>query len=107
MTDIPHFAVPFDVESVGGKTRIAETEQGSIDEVVDCVYTVLQYPLGFRPEKPDFGVDDPTFQEGAQGARLRSAVAKWEPRAEQEVEEQDPMEDGLRRIRMYTSVGDE
>lgn len=78
MTDIPHFSLPF--RYVGGKA--ACTEQGSLDEITDCVIAALRTPLGSRTELPEYGTSDATFQQ--QPVHFQSIVdqvVSHEPRA--------------------------
>lgn len=78
MVDIPHLALP--VRFVGGAA--VTVEQDSTDEIAQCVETILRYRPGQRPELPDFGVADPTFQMAPIDLdRARAAVLEWEPRA--------------------------
>jgi hypothetical protein len=75
---VPHFAMPF--RFVDGKAVVVE--QDSIEEISDCVANVCRYRIGDRPEKPDFGIADPTFeQNGPDGALIAAQVELWEPRA--------------------------
>ena len=78
MADVPHFSLPFRFVTPAA----AVTEQDSLDEIADCVYTVLVCPLGFRVELPQFGLPDPTFSMPAVDLdTIRDVVATWEPRA--------------------------
>lgn len=75
----PQFAFP--LTFVG--STIAVVEQDSADDIRACVEVIIRYPLGLRPELPDFGVPDQTFTQGDQIDTdvLLAAVARWEPRA--------------------------
>lgn len=61
----------------------AVVEQDTEEEIRASVETIVRYPIGTRPELPDFGVPDHTFQQGTQIdlAPILAAVARWEPRA--------------------------
>jgi phage baseplate assembly protein W len=84
MIDNPHFAFPFRL--VG--TRVVTVEQGSDDEILDCVEVLLSTEPGERVDIPDYGLEDQTFRQGgASWAEIRSTVRAWEPRALTEVEE--------------------
>lgn len=83
---IPHLALPFRI--VDGAAAV--TEQGSFEEIRDCVSAIVRYPHGSRPESPTFGNPDQTFVESAPESEfVRAAVAEWEPRADVEVDGAD------------------
>jgi phage baseplate assembly protein W len=82
MPEIPHFAFPFRFISAGGRTWAAETEQGSADELFDCVHAIIRTQPGTRIENPDFGVDHQEFHMGDVNLQqLQAEVLEWEPRA--------------------------
>ena len=81
MDAIPHLAVPFRVQ--GGK--VITVEQGSAEEIEQCVEACLKTPLGSRIDAPGYGVPDGTFR--TQGASLGpepylAAIEAAEPRAD-------------------------
>lgn len=83
MTEIPHFAVPF--QFANGVAAV--NEQDSADDIEACVLAIASYTLGSRIEKPDFGVPDQTFRQGGvDGATLAAAITRWEPRADATVD---------------------
>ena len=76
----PHFSLPFRIRGERGATVC---EQDSEEEVMYCIETILRYPVGHRPERPEFGTPDLTFSEGpADERRVQSALSEWEPRVE-------------------------
>ena len=78
MTSIPHFDLPFRFAS----PQAAVVEQDSIEEVSECVLAVLLCPQGYRPDLPEFGIEDPAFaQMPLDKDGIRRAVETWEPRA--------------------------
>lgn len=82
----PHFTVPFNID---GK-HFMENEQGTIEDVVSGVRSVLLTEPGERELLPDFGLRDPSFTiQGASAADIAEAVALWEPRA-RSVAQQNP-----------------
>lgn len=84
MADVPHFALPFRLTPGGS---VALTEQDSVDEIADCVAAILSYPLGSRPELPDFGVAEQAFIQGGPDLdEIRAAIDAYEPRAAVELE---------------------
>jgi hypothetical protein len=75
---IPHFSYPFRFASPSA----AVSEQDSLDEIADCVLSVLLCPSGFRVELPTFGLVDPTFAVPSPDLdQIRDVVDAWEPRA--------------------------
>jgi phage baseplate assembly protein W len=82
MTDIPHFTLPFRFDAGGVGPTAVVAEQDTTDEIMSCVLAVLLCPRGFRAELPDFGIEDPTFSQGAVDHEpIAAALAEWEPRA--------------------------
>lgn len=82
MTEIPHFALPFNIVRTGEQSAAAETEQGSAEELFDCVHAVIRTERGTRIENPDFGVNHQEFHQGdVDLGRLQTEVLEWEPRA--------------------------
>lgn len=81
MTDIPHFRIPFEFVTDGRGIAAAETEQGSGDEIFDCVQAIVRTQKGVRIENPEFGVEDQTFSTDINIVRLQEDVLRWEPRA--------------------------
>jgi phage baseplate assembly protein W len=89
MADIPHLAMPF--KYVAGKPVVVE--QGSEDEIAQCVEVVLRTHPGQRKELPDFGCADLAFRAmPLHTADLDAAIARDEPRA---VDSIDQIIDGL------------
>lgn len=77
---IPHFSLPFRV--VNGS--IAEVEQGSVEEIEDCVESILRTIAGTRIDNPDFGVPDESFTQQTPNSSAElyiAAIEAQEPRA--------------------------
>lgn len=73
----PKFAVPFTVAR-----RVNTVEQGTIDEVTQCVKAILKTQEGTREDKPKFGLPDQVFRTGgASLIEIRRAISEYEPRA--------------------------
>jgi len=71
----------------GGFRTVA---QDTPDDIANCCAAVLSYPLGSRPERPDFGVVEQSFHEnGPDVLEIRQALQAWEPRAHTTVEVSD------------------
>jgi phage baseplate assembly protein W len=77
MTDVefPHFAFPFQ--------RGAAVEQDSPEHVMGCLLVIAHCPVGFRLERPDFGI--PWMEYRTQidpSSSVQDALLELEPRAE-------------------------
>jgi phage baseplate assembly protein W len=80
VASVPHLATPFRI--VNG--AIAVVEQDSVEEIEDCVESILRTFVGTRIDAPDFGIPDETFrqQTPSTGAELYiAAIEAQEPRA--------------------------
>ena len=86
---VPHFSIPFRFLNQGlGYPTAAVNEQDSDVELRDCVEAILRYEVGSRPEKPDFGIEDPTFSSPRVNvSEIHDQVERWEPRAALHVSE--------------------
>lgn len=108
MNDIvtPQFALPF---RLGDDDQPLEVEQDSAEEVASCVETLMRTPIGFLEEEPDYGIIDPTFEEGAVDiVELQSAISQWEERADALIDEQPDFLDQLaRRVTINVQVRSE
>lgn len=82
MASTPRLSLPFRIEGA----HAAVNERSSLDEIRDCVQTIIRYPQGSRPELPEFGTPDLAFRQGsADPTLIQQAVARWEPRASLEI----------------------
>lgn len=90
---VPKLKVPLEM----GEGGFSVVEQDSEDEIAQCVYAIQATPRGSRIEEPDFGITDPTFEQGGMdlGESLL-AISTWEPRAE--VASEQELEDLTARI---------
>lgn len=102
MSDVPHFALPFRFSN----PQAAVSEQDSLDEIADCVYSILVCPVGFRVELPTFGVPDPTFSTPAPPLdELRDAIDTWEERAGVVLDEHpDKLDELIARVGVNVNV---
>jgi phage baseplate assembly protein W len=85
---IPKLRVPLRLEN----GRLGICEQDSQENVAACVYAILSYERGSRVEDPEFGVEDPSFdQQPLDLDEWLEQIATYEPRArvttQQEVDE--------------------
>lgn len=84
MDDIPHIAIPIAIRDAA----YVSTQQDTNAEVAGCVAVILQFPLGYREEAPEFGITDPTFSDRPiDTTEIESQVEAYEPRATIEISE--------------------
>jgi phage baseplate assembly protein W len=89
---IPHFDMPFRLSP----DHPAEVEQDSIEDVTNCVECIVRTTLGSRPELPDFGIEDLTFDtQPLPTADQMVAVAQQEPRVATAWEQEPDPADSL------------
>lgn len=86
---VPKLFVPLQMGAEGGLKTV---EQDSEQEIAQCVYAILATERGSRIEEPEFGIADPTFEQGGMDlGEALLATSTWEPRAEvrseQEIED--------------------
>ena len=89
----PHLSHPLRLIGTG----FAAVEQDSIQEVRECVETLVRTVIGQRVERPAYGISPPELtQDGIDEAELASAIEQWEERAtEYELEGGEPLLDEL------------
>jgi phage baseplate assembly protein W len=100
MTDIPHFAFPFqrrvtyrdgglDPNLLGGDQlppipvygQVAVVEQDDTAHIDACCQVITRCPVGFRIERPEFGWRFPEFRTAPLDTdALVSAIQRFEPR---------------------------
>lgn len=77
---VPHFAIPFRVDSSGAA---AVVDQDSFQEIAQCCEVLFLTTPGERIELPEYGVPNQVFlpESLVDTSALSTAVKKWEPRA--------------------------
>lgn len=84
--ETPHFDLPFRFNSAG--TAAVVVEQDSDKEIKNCVEAIVRYPVDYRDDLPEFGIDQQVFTSDPDGIdldKIKVAVTEWEPRAETEI----------------------
>jgi hypothetical protein len=77
----PHFRYPFRFGQGDDKHALV-SEQGTEEEIVDCVIAIVKTPTGFRDDIPDFGIPEPIFQQQPLGIDdIQASLDLWEDRA--------------------------
>jgi phage baseplate assembly protein W len=75
---VPKLRVPLEMGATGFRT----VEQDSLQEIAQGAYAVLATPIGSLLEEPEFGIEDPTFEQlPIDDTEWLEALARWEPRA--------------------------
>ena len=76
--DCPHFDLPFRL----GKSGANLVEQDSLEDVVNCVVSIMSTHVGFRDEQPEFGIPDLAMRRMPIGEDdIHTLVGEQEPRA--------------------------
>lgn len=107
--EIPHPDLPFRFSGgLLGTGNPVEVEQGSVDEIANCVQAIVRYEQGQREEAPEFGIPDPTFSDGdIDISEIKDQISIWEPRAWTALTERyDSVDDGIRSILLEVGVRD-
>ena len=84
MDDVPHLALPLRI--VGPAYQ--SVQQDTLDEVTACVAAIVSFPLGYRDDRPDFGVRELELTDRPLELDIEQAVEAYEPRASVRVAEQ-------------------
>lgn len=103
MDDVPHLSLPLRV--VGGS--YVAVQQDTTDELAVTVKAILSFPLGSRPERPDFGITDPALTDRPLALLdMHQAIETYEPRAEITVTElpYDPADPLASRVRVEVAM---
>jgi phage baseplate assembly protein W len=73
MADRPHFGFPF--------ARGFVVEQDTTDHIASCENVIVRCPVGFRDERPDFGIPWPEFATAPiSPSEITAALRRLEPR---------------------------
>ena len=78
MDDIPHLALPLRV--VGDAFDVVQ--QDTLDEVITNVRVVASFEIGYREDKPEFGIPEQAPADLPLNLQdLEETIESWEPRA--------------------------
>jgi hypothetical protein len=103
VTPIPHPTIPVQITASGG---LATVDQGSPEEIAQCVEAIVRTPLNWRDDLPELGLPDQTFRMGgADPAVVSRALDTYEPRAEHLVTEAPDLLDAALSIVQVTLDG--
>lgn len=96
---VPHFAVPFQFKITPAGVSVPVHEQGTFEEIRDCVATIVRYTRGSRPESPEFGITPLEFTTGVDFPMLMQEIVDDEPRADMLVTSSiDPLDESIERV---------
>ena len=71
----PHFDLPFKFG--------ATVEQGTAQDVANCIYMICATPIGYRDEAPLIGIENLAFDTPpVMKEHVRTAISVQEPRAD-------------------------
>jgi phage baseplate assembly protein W len=86
LADDPHFGFPFYVAS-HSPPRVNVVEQDSPEHVMSCLDVIARCPIGFRIERPDFGIPWLEYRSSLDPAEsLENALLEFEPRAQMHID---------------------
>jgi hypothetical protein len=105
MDSIPHLAWPLRYTSQG----YGSVEQDTVAELATNVAVICSFPIGFRDEAPEFGIEDPEFDGPPLDLTdVTLALSAYEPRADVTIVEQplDPNDPGAARVRIEVTMPD-
>ncbi len=86
LVTIPHFNVPFFLNTSGSQSGASVVEQETIDEILADVNVIVECVVGQCPQLPSFGRPDISFaQAPVDTTELVAAIQRWEPRATESV----------------------
>jgi phage baseplate assembly protein W len=79
LVSTPHFAFPF-VRGPGGRVNVVE--QDTDEHVMACENVIVRCPVGFRDERPEFGIPWPDFKNAPLDVGgIEEALQRFEPRS--------------------------
>jgi phage baseplate assembly protein W len=94
----PHFRYPFRFDDGLDKHALVN-DQGTEDEIIDCVIAIVKTPRGFRDDLPEFGIIDSTFNEQPLRVEdIHAALDQWEERAAYRVTTQSDFRERLAAV---------
>jgi phage baseplate assembly protein W len=103
MDNIPRLALPLRFTS----DRYVSVQQDTLDEVVTCVACITMFPLGYRDDRPDFGITPLELSDRPLDTLdVEQAIEAYEPRADVQVVElpYDPSDPLAARVRVEVDV---
>lgn len=75
-----HFDLPFRLDRHGS---MVVNDQDSDEDIIASLKAILLWRRGHRLDRPDLGIDDPTFEQGGVNLdALHDLLVEQEPRAE-------------------------
>lgn len=98
MANRPHWGYPF--------ARGSYVEQDTPDHVSSCENVIVRCPVGFREERPDFGIPWPEFATAPiDPVEITAALRRLEPRGNATGEEYaDAVDASIRHLSITVEV---
>lgn len=102
----PHFRVPFQFGSINGGAYM--NEQDTIEDYIDCIKTILAFPVGSLESNPEFGVPDVLFKEnmGSIPEELKDAITFWEDRTNVDLDGAESLDLDALVLNLQMNVGE-
>lgn len=101
----PHFEFPF---RRGTDGKIACVEQDTLEHIASCENVIVRCPVGFRDDRPEFGIPFPEFRNIPVDPRdIEDALLTYEPRGRANAREyQEAADASVRRVSIDVEVDD-
>jgi hypothetical protein len=102
---IPHLAWPLSFDPVTGAYR--SVQQDTTAELAANVAVICSFPIGYRDEAPEFGIEDPEFDlRPLDLTDIATAVSVYEPRARITITEDpvDPRDPGAASVHIEVAM---
>jgi phage baseplate assembly protein W len=82
----PHFAYPF--ARTADRTGIQVNEQDTVNEIMSCQLTIINCPIGYRDDRPEYGWNMPDLHQAPiNTASLQQALQEFEPRGPVQIDQ--------------------
>jgi phage baseplate assembly protein W len=105
MADRPHFQFPFELCVEGGRVCAEQVEQDTPEHVMSCENVIVRCPVGFRVERPDYGVPWPEYATQIDPTAVLGALYALESRSSVSAEVvRDWVADAMATISVYVEV---
>jgi phage baseplate assembly protein W len=79
--ELPHLSFPFQRDPVSGSVQVVE--QDTVEHIMSCETVIVQHPLGYRQDRPEFGWAWPELENAPLNlGSLEQALQQFEPRGQ-------------------------
>lgn len=80
---VPHFRWPFELCTRHDQIKVVE--QDSSEHIMACENVIVRCPVGFREDRPEYGVPWPEYNQKIDDGGIAAALRRWEPRSQADV----------------------